>query len=207
MVHLSNSLLTLAIKFTAGRVVREITLTLGPVTKARPDLDNPAQFSSPNVSPHVGKSTLFLTFSVTDTGTGLSEEERALLFQRFTQANPETHINYGGSGLGLYISRKLTELQGGQITVQSRLGEGSTFSFYIEAEQINPPTPIVGGNLESREAAAAGLTNLRTGASFIQNDPRQGQSGKTIQNTRRRRKSSDKGSLHILIVEVFIFCS
>ena len=68
---------------------------------------------------------IFLTFAVQDTGRGLSCEEKSRLFHRFSQANPRTHVEYGGSGLGLFISRELTERHGGQIGVKSVLGEGS----------------------------------------------------------------------------------
>ncbi|KAJ9428491.1 hypothetical protein QL093DRAFT_2136854 [Fusarium oxysporum] len=74
---------------------------------------------------------------VEDTGPGLIEEEMKLLFQRFQQATPRTHVQYGGSGLGLFISRILTEMQGGQIGVTSRRDIGSSFSFY-DYEQITP---------------------------------------------------------------------
>jgi CheY-like chemotaxis protein len=81
---------------------------------------------------------IFLQFSVADTGRGLTEEERHSLFNRFTQASPRTHIKYGGSGLGLFISRQLTELQGGAIGLSSEFKRGSTFSFYIKTRPIDP---------------------------------------------------------------------
>ena len=86
-----------------------------------------------------GSSDLFfIQFSVRDTGRGLSEEERGNLFTRFSQASPRTHIHYGGSGLGLFISRRLTELQGGAIGLESEPKKGSTFSFYIKARGTKP---------------------------------------------------------------------
>jgi CheY-like chemotaxis protein len=80
-------------------------------------------------------STVFLQFSVTDSGRGLTEDERSTLFARFSQASPRTHIHYGGSGLGLFISRRLTEMQGGSIGLSSEYRTGSTFSFYIKARR------------------------------------------------------------------------
>ncbi|KAJ4299349.1 hypothetical protein N0V90_004594 [Kalmusia sp. IMI 367209] len=80
-------------------------------------------------------STLYLQFSVSDTGRGLEESERSTLFARFSQASPRTHIHYGGSGLGLFISRRLTEMQGGAIGLASEFKKGSTFSFYIKARR------------------------------------------------------------------------
>ena len=73
----------------------------------------------------------------------------AALFQRFSQATPRTHVTYGGSGLGLFISKRLVELQAGRIYVDSVEGKGSTFSFYIKVERSSmgaklkqPQTPI-----------------------------------------------------------------
>jgi CheY-like chemotaxis protein len=60
------------------------------------------------------------------------------MFLRFSQASPKTYAQYGGSGLGLFISRELTELQGGQIGVHSVAGQGSTFTFYIKTRRYVP---------------------------------------------------------------------
>ena len=82
---------------------------------------------------------VYLHFAVQDTGRGLTDDEKKLLFIRFSQASPRTHVQYGGSGLGLFISRELVELQGGEIGVASRAGEGSTFAFYITARRSTAP--------------------------------------------------------------------
>ncbi|KIW31005.1 uncharacterized protein PV07_02690 [Cladophialophora immunda] len=78
---------------------------------------------------------VYLHFAVQDTGRGLDELEKKQLFQRFSQASPRTHVTYGGSGLGLFISRELVELQGGEIGVASESGKGSIFAFYIKARR------------------------------------------------------------------------
>jgi len=82
---------------------------------------------------------VYINFAVEDTGRGLTTDEKKLLFQRFSQASPRTHVQYGGSGLGLFISRELTELQGGEIGVASEAGKGSTFAFYIRARRSSAP--------------------------------------------------------------------
>ena len=71
-------------------------------------------------------------YSVEDTGPGLSSQEMNVLFERFKQVSPKTHTQYGGSGLGLFISRELAERHGGEIGLASVVGQGSTFAFYVK---------------------------------------------------------------------------
>lgn len=67
-----------------------------------------------------------------DTGVGLTEEEQSHLFTKFSQASPKTHVKYGGSGLGLFISKSLAEMHGsGCIGVRSQSGVGSTFAVFV----------------------------------------------------------------------------
>ena len=109
------NLLNNAVKFTAqGEVVLEV----------RTELD---------ISLLSARSSLH--FTVRDTGIGISPEEQARLFQSFSQADASVSRKYGGTGLGLAISRRLAEMMGGTMWVESAgKGSGSTFHFTVQAE-------------------------------------------------------------------------
>lgn len=79
---------------------------------------------------------IYLAFSVQDSGIGLQDKEINKIFERFRQANVKTHVKYGGSGLGLFISKELTEKQGGEIGVSSIPGQCSTFGFYVKTRRV-----------------------------------------------------------------------
>jgi len=142
------NLMTNAIKFTQSHPKRSIIVTLDASTDISEitesgvsyfQSDRPNQDDLTDQPDWGNGEKINLHFSVRDTGRGLDEHERKLLFQRFSQATPRTHVQYGGSGLGLFISRILTELQGGQIGVTSQKGVGSTFSFYIKSRKTTVP--------------------------------------------------------------------
>ena len=73
-----------------------------------------------------------IKFSVTDTGIGMTKEQQQIIFEPFRQADSGTTRRFGGTGLGLYISKQLVELQKGYFAVESEVDKGSTFTFLIE---------------------------------------------------------------------------
>jgi hypothetical protein len=86
-----------------------------------------------------GSGEPFVVFRVTDDGIGIGESERERIFQPFSQASLGTAAKYGGTGLGLALSRRFCQTMGGDIELVSRPGKGSTFAVRLPAETAVPP--------------------------------------------------------------------
>jgi len=87
-------------------------------------------------------NTLLLEFSVIDTGIGIVKSQQETIFENFTQADNTTARKYGGTGLGLTISKQLIEMMGGEIWLKSEPGKGSSFYFNVLAEKSEKPLTI-----------------------------------------------------------------
>lgn len=85
----------------------------------------------------------FVKFSVMDEGIGIPKDKHELIFERFAQASTETTRKYGGTGLGLAISKRIVELYGATIKLESEIGKGSCFSFIMKLEKGYPIVEVV----------------------------------------------------------------
>jgi CheY-like chemotaxis protein len=187
------NLVTNAIKFTKTET-RQRSITLCISAHAEPPAIGPKGFryfpteknyTDVTISEEWGQgSVIYLRVEVADSGCGLTEEEKKNLFTRYSQASPKTHVKYGGSGLGLFISRQLTELQGGEIGVASEAGVGSTFAFYIKVrravgqdahvahETLHPGLQVLNApHKPSASRVSSAPASLTTIASLEENSP------------------------------------
>lgn len=141
------NMVTNAIKVVKGLQERKILVKLSAATNNKTAVDDLVQFVNPRQDlkavefgeQYKQAESVYLVTTVEDTGPGLTPDAVASLFERFAQASPKTESKYGGSGLGLFISRDLTELQGGRIGVASEAGVGSKFVFSVESKRCDPP--------------------------------------------------------------------
>ena len=141
ITQIITNFLSNAIKFThEGEINIEISLTPAPP----------------------GSATQ-LHCTVRDQGIGLNPEQISSLFTPFSQADPSSRRRYGGTGLGLAICKRLTDMMGGHIGVNSTLDEGSTFWFKIPLTVIAPPhdAPTPTANPADHQEAASGFDHMR----------------------------------------------
>ena len=117
------NLLSNAVKFTSDG---QVALTVEEVTEPARYFDEPPMLEDKDIMLHI---------AVRDSGIGIPEDKLHKLFQSFSQVDASTTRQYGGTGLGLAICKRLSELMGGRIWVESQAGEGSTFQFIICAER------------------------------------------------------------------------
>lgn len=142
------NLISNAIKFTPeGGLVR------ADVAKEE-NIDGRYPWASPGLE--------FVKFSIQDTGVGIGPEDKDRIFDEFEQANSTLSRKYGGAGLGLALTKKLVELHGGNIAVESNLGEGSTFTFLIP---VTSPVEAVG--TETLEAVSLNFPWMKEEAPLI----------------------------------------
>jgi len=121
----------------AGDLPERIVGDAGRLQQAILNLVNNAVKFTSEGSVHVrlgyDLETARLSCAVTDTGPGIPADKQGLLFKRFSQVDNTVSRVYGGSGLGLAITRSLVEMMGGEVSLDSVVGQGSTFSFYVTA--------------------------------------------------------------------------
>ncbi len=122
-------------------------LMFGDVTKVRQSLfnliSNASKFTQGgiitlNITRYTQNRQDWISFQVEDTGIGMTSEQIGKLFQEFSQADASTTRKYGGTGLGLVITKKFTQMMGGDIFVESEFNVGTTFTIKIPAQVVDP---------------------------------------------------------------------
>jgi signal transduction histidine kinase/DNA-binding response OmpR family regulator len=128
------------------RLAQVITNLLGNAVKFTPD-HGAISLNADMLKEEDGLCTIRV--EVRDTGIGISEEQQSRLFESFAQAESSTSRKYGGTGLGLAISKYIIELMGGSIWIKSALGQGSVFSFTIQARAgLGTPHGLLASGLD-----------------------------------------------------------
>ncbi|MDB2562054.1 ATP-binding protein [Sulfurimonas sp.] len=109
-----------------------------------------------------------IKFEVQDSGIGVNSEQKARIFEAFSQADTSITRKYGGTGLGLTISSRFIELMGGQLDLHSEMGEGTTFFFTIEFEEVETLNETSRGNFSNINALLLEDTHkLKTQAGYL----------------------------------------
>jgi signal transduction histidine kinase/DNA-binding response OmpR family regulator len=133
-------------------------------------LSNAVKFTTAgDITLHGGRERMdgrdWIVFRVTDTGIGLSPEQLVKLFQDFTQADASTTRKFGGTGLGLALTRRFCQMMGGDVTVSSVLGEGSVFTIKLPAvvRDVGPESPAGAAAAAALAAASAATGTFMRG--------------------------------------------
>lgn len=149
----------------------------GDLTKVRQSLlnllSNACKFTqSGSVSLTITRKTVnnadWITFAVTDTGVGMNPQQIQNLFEPFTQADSSTTRKFGGTGLGLAITRRFCRMMGGDITVESEMGKGSTFTLQIPANVVS--RKAIKEEHSAAESAASGNAQKQLGTILVIDD-------------------------------------
>jgi CheY-like chemotaxis protein len=190
-----KNLLSNAFKFTDRGSVR---LTIRPATQG---------WSPDEMSLNQAESVV--AFEVKDTGIGIAEDKRQIVFEAFQQADATISRKYAGTGLGLSISRQIAKLLGGEIRLESELGKGSTFTLYLPVSYRPPTQPPTGSASDERLAGpGAGAPASPNGAQPMGSSPVAGaaQVARDLSESEERgliddRESIQPGDRVLLIVE------
>ena len=151
-------------------------------------LSNAAKFTqNGTITLAVERDAEWLEIAVVDTGIGISREQQQALFSNFTQASAKITAAYGGTGLGLSLSQNLCRLMGGEIAVESELGQGSRFTIRLPAQSDMTTRPVTPAPLAGQQALDAARLLGEAGEDGQHREGYAGGSGHLLDNSQRER--------------------